>query len=64
MRVIDEYILKTLIKQPAEFDRNDIPNHRKVDLLRLHNPFQPESSQSVLNDNKWECDKKPARKGS
>ena len=57
MRVIDEYVLKTLIKKPAEFESYDIPNQRKEDLLYLHDHFQPESSQSVLNDNKWECDK-------
>ena len=64
MRVIDEYVLRTFIKQPAEFDSYDIPNQRKNVFLCLHDHFQPESSQSVLNDNKWECDKKPARKGS
>jgi hypothetical protein len=57
MFAIDEYVLKTLIYEPAEFDSYDIPNQRKNDLLRLHDHFQPESSQSVLNDNKWECDK-------
>ena len=60
MFAIDEYVLKTLIYKPAEFDSYDIPNQRENDLLRLHDHFQPEiaSSQSVLNDYKWECDKK------
>jgi hypothetical protein len=58
MFAIDEYVFKTLIYKPAEFDSYDIPNQRRIDLLRLHDHFQPESSQSVLNDNKWECDKK------
>ena len=64
MFAIDEYVLKTLIKQPAEFDSYDIPNQRRNDLLRLHDHFQPESSQSVLNDNKWECDKNLREKGT
>ena len=62
MFAIDEYVLKTLIKQPAEFDSYDIPNQRKGNLLYLHDHFQPEFSQSVLNDNKWECDKKTCAK--
>ncbi len=61
---IDEYVFKTNINQPAEFDSYDIPNQRRNGLLRLHDHFQRESSQSVLNDNKWECDKKTARKGN
>ena len=63
MFAIDEYVLKTLIKQPAEFDSYDIPKKRKGNLLHLHDHFQPESSQSVLNDNKWECDKNLREKG-
>jgi hypothetical protein len=60
MFVIDEYVLKTLINQPAEFDSYDIPNQRKKDLLRLHDRFEPEiaSTQSDMNDYKWEIDKK------
>ena len=64
MFAIDEYVLKTNINQPAEFDSYDIPNQRRNDLLRLHDHFQPESSQSVLNDNKWECDKNLREKGT
>ena len=58
MRVIDEYVLKTLIKQPAEFDSYDIPNQRKGDLLHLHDRFEPEiaSTQSEMNDDKWDID--------
>ncbi len=63
MFAIDEYVFKTLIYKPAEFDSYDIPNQRRNDLLRLHDHFQPESSQSVLNDNKWECDKNLREKG-
>ena len=62
MFVINEYVLKTRINKPAEFDSYDIPEQRKNDLLRLHDHFQPESSQSVLNDNKWECDKNLRKK--
>ncbi len=58
MFAIYEYVLKTRKYKPAEFDSYDIPNQRDNDLLCLHDHFQPESSQSVLNDYKWECDKK------
>ena len=64
MHVIDEYFLKTLIIQPAEFDSYDIPNQRKKDLLRLHDRFEPEiaSTQSNMNAYKWESDKKSCAK--
>ena len=60
MFAIDKYVLKTLIKQPAEFDSYDIPNQRKGDLLYLHDRFEPEiaSTQSDMNDDKWDIDKK------
>ncbi len=59
MFVINEYVLKTSIYKPAEFDSYDIPNQRENDLLRLHFLFEPEiaSSQSSRNASKWECEK-------
>ncbi len=45
---IDKYVLRTDIYKPAEFD-----------LFCLYDRFEPEivSSQSNMNDSKWECDK-------